>query len=222
MNTLFPSIPVTFQKLKFDGSVIKQWQAPGLNMKARVVCKTCNETWMSAIESQHAKPAMADLISGKHVDKVTAERCRSISLFAFKTAVIANHMLPKDEEFFDVSERYLFRESLSIPPRVRMWFLGFAPQNRGGIRSVNVYSPNNDSPQLTLNVCSLYAGQFGFQVLAVKGVRVAKMKSPPTMPGLVIPFYPFFQRAISWPRTFVLRAEAFNKFACRWTEAKFE
>jgi hypothetical protein len=36
-------------------------------------------------------------------------------------------MLPEDEEFFDISQRYAFRESLFIPPKVGMYVLEVFP-----------------------------------------------------------------------------------------------
>ena len=221
MSALFPSEKVTFGKVETDGSVSRQWKRPALDMKANVVCKVCNETWMSDIEARHAQPAMADLILGKHVQEITAERAHSISLFAFKTAVVANHMLPENEEFFEVSDRYAFRQSLTIPPKVGMWLLGFAPENAGGIRSVNVYFPDREAPKLTLNVCSFYVGQFGFQVVSVKSDTVNQIQSLPIPDNLTVLFYPTIRSGVSWPQTVVLGREAFDTFHYRWNEVKF-
>jgi hypothetical protein len=140
MNDLFPGEErrVHFEKIELNGTPGNQWEHAGLDMRANVVCRDCNNTWMSDIEYHHAKPSMSDLILGNQVEEITAARARSISLFAFKTAVITNHMLPEDEEFFDISQRYAFRESLSIPPKVGMYLLGFPPENAGGIRSTKV------------------------------------------------------------------------------------
>lgn len=223
MNALFPSAQVTFQKVEKGGSISKQWKsASGLNMTANVVCKKCNETWMSAIEANHAKPAMSDLILGKPTAEITSQQAHSISLFAFKTAVIANHMLPEGAEFFDVSQRYAFRESLSIPPKVGMYLLGFAPGNAGGFRSVNIYFPDKNAPKLTLNVCSFYVGQFGFQVVSAKTITVTQIESVPTPKGLdpVLFYPPPIRRGVSWPQRVVLAGEAFDGFASRWNKVK--
>ena len=176
---------------------------------------------MSDIEHHHAKPAMSDLILGKQVEEITVAQAHSISLFAFKTAVITNHMLPEDEEFFDISQRYAFRESLSIPPKVGMYLLGFPLENAGGIRSTNVYFPNKNTPDLTLNVCSFYVGQFGFQVVSVKSLTVSQIQSLPTPEDLTVLFYPTIKRGVSWPRNQVLGRESLNTFAYRWNSFKF-
>ena len=60
MNALFPPTKVTFAKIEANGSASRQWQMSGLNMKANVVSKSCNETWISNIETGHAKPAMSE------------------------------------------------------------------------------------------------------------------------------------------------------------------
>lgn len=116
MNKLFSPAKLTFHKIEDDGSASKPWFAPDLNLKANVVCDKCNSTWMSELESFHAKPAMSNLILGKTVNAITYPQAHSISLFAFKTAIITNRCLSDDEWFFDVSERYAFRQTQSLPP----------------------------------------------------------------------------------------------------------
>lgn len=221
MQKLFPVAEVHFAKVELNGSISGRWNLPSLDMKANVVCEACNNTWMSDIENLHAKPAISDLVLGNQIEEITADRAHSISLFAFKTAVIANHMLPEDEEFFEASQRYAFRESLSIPPKVGMWLLGFAPANAGGIRSVSVYFPDKTAPRLTLNVCSFYVGQFGFQVVSAKTLTVKEIESLPTPDNLAVLFHPTIRSGVSWPRKVVLAQEAFDGFAYRWSSVKF-
>lgn len=221
MNALFPVTDATFRKIHMDGSTIKQWHAPELNLKSNVVCATCNNGWMSDIENLYAKPAMADLILGKRVGAISRKRARGISLFAFKTAVVANHSLPKSELFFDQADRYAFRESFKkgsfrIPPDVAMWLVGMQPVAGGGISSINAYFPNQDAPHLTLNVCSFWVGCLGFQVVSAKSTNAGKVESLPTPPNLTIQFYPTLEPNVRWPRPNVLRAEAFNDFGNRW------
>lgn len=216
MNDLFPLSDLTFRQIRVDGSVSKTWPAAELNLKTKVVCAKCNNEWMSDLEASHAKPAMSDLILGKEMDEITPSRARSIALFAFKTAVIANRSLPENEFFFDESARHAFRESLSIPPHVAMWIVGMQPVVGGGISSHNVYFPNETAPYLTLNVCSFWVGQLGFQVVSAKSVRAGQAESLPTPPNLTVRFHPAIERNIFWPRPVVLTVEAFNDFANRW------
>lgn len=67
-----------------------QWTTTdGVNWKARVVCKECNNGWMSDLESKHAKPVLTPLITGEVLGiPITQQEARSIALWIFKTAVI--------------------------------------------------------------------------------------------------------------------------------------
>lgn len=224
MNDLFPVTDAIFQQTK-DGGVVKQWHAPELNLKAKVVCAACNNGWMSDIENLYAKPAMADLILGKRVGAIMPKRVRGLSLFAFKTAVIANSSLPKEECFFEQSDRYAFRESFKkrsfkIPADVAMWLVGMEPFAGGGISSVNVYFPNPDTPDLSLNVCSFWVGCLGFQVVSGKSFRARQVESLPVASDLTVCFYPTLEANVRWPRPKVLSRQAFNDFGNRWNRIK--
>lgn len=221
MNALFPVTDATFRQVRTDGSTVKTWHAPKLNLKAKVVCARCNNGWMSDIENLYAKPAMADMILGERVGAISRKRARGLSLFAFMTAVIANSSLPKDELFFDQSDRHAFRESFKkesfrIPPDVTMWLVGMQPAAGGGISSLNVYFPNNNTPKRILNVCSFWVGCLGFQVVSAKSIRPEKVESLPIASDLAIQFYPALEPNVRWPRPKVLSTEGFNDFANRW------
>lgn len=213
MSALFPGMTgVTFRQMEIDGSIKREWPSSKLDMTAKVVCEPCNNGWMSRMENDLAKPAMTDLILGKRIGEITKKRARGLSLFAFKTAVIANRSLPPREFFFTESERYAFRTSLVIPPDVSMWLIGMEAVGGGGITSFNVHF----HPHFSLNVCSFWIGQLGFQVVSAKSIRTHKAESLPTPPDLTVPFYPELRSGVRWPRLNVLSAKAFNDFSNRW------
>ena len=64
MRKLFKSKKFRFHQRNSSGKIVKEWSLPGIDLKAKVVCKPCNEGWMSRLEAQHAEPAMADLLIG--------------------------------------------------------------------------------------------------------------------------------------------------------------
>lgn len=210
MNKLLPDSSITHQQIGPDGTPIgKAWTARKINLKAKVVCRSCNNGWMSRLENDFAKPAMADLILGNRIGQLSEKRARGLSLFAFKTAVITNRTLPKSEWFFGTSERYSLRQLLAIPPDVAMFLVGMADSSHGVMLSHNVSYPG-----LALNVCSFCVGHLGFQVVSGKGFRHA-FGSIPTRPGLVARFFPALDD-ISWPRREVLGIQAFSDFDARW------
>ena len=64
MNSLFPG-KKRFTNRDEKGEIFSEWTSSKLDSKAKVVCKFCNNGWMSEIDGQHAKPALSDLIAGK-------------------------------------------------------------------------------------------------------------------------------------------------------------
>src|ERR1700734_3268437 len=58
----------------------RRFQAENIEWKARVVCKKCNETWMSDIESVHGKPVLTPFITGEIGIPITQETARSIAI----------------------------------------------------------------------------------------------------------------------------------------------
>jgi hypothetical protein len=217
---LLPDGKITFRRVDFNGSEINRWPAQELNMKMKVVCKLCNEGWMSRAENNFAKPAMTDLILGNRIGAFSKKRAYGLSIFAFKTAVIANHSLPKSEWFFPPSDRYAFRESFAVPPNVTMFIFGMERSTSGEIRSFNVSYPDQRNGDITLNVCSFCIGQLGFQVISARAFNSGKIQSLPTPPDITSRFYPTLDEKFSWPRRRVLSKQAFNDFALRWTKIK--
>jgi hypothetical protein len=219
MNKLFPMSGVTFQGLGQDGSVTKQWPARNLNLKTKVVCGPCNNGWMSLMERDFAEPAMTDLILGNHIGELSRKRARGLSLFAFKTAVIVNRSLPQTEWFFTSSERYAFRKSLAIPNDVTMFLVGMEDvKGAGGAGGFNVSYPDRS---LSLNICSFWVGQLGFQVVSARGFTAQKVESMPTPPSeLTIRFYPELDLQVRWPRKRVLSVREFHDFSSRWNKIR--
>jgi len=213
---LSPDAIITHRKLAPDGSAMGEgWTASKINIKAKVVCRDCNNGWMSRLENDFAKPAMADLILGKRIGELSKKRARGLSLFAFKTAVISNFTLPEKEWFFDTSDRHAFRRSLTIPPNVSMYLVGMAELFHGASFSHNV-----SWADLSLNVCSFCVGHMGFQVVSGKGrLSTGNFQCIPTPPGLVACVYPNLDQ-ISWPRQKVLGVQAFNDFDARWNSIR--
>ena len=163
MNALLPGKKV-WRKRNSDGSSPAPFITGGLDLKAKVVCGACNKGWMSRLENEHAKPALADLIVGTKKLQISKQRARSISLFAYKTAVVSECMNRelRFPGFFPRSTRHKFRETFEIPNNVRIWVARFIP-GRGG-HFFSVYHPAPERA-IELYVCNFHVGAFVFQVL---------------------------------------------------------
>jgi hypothetical protein len=90
-------------------------------VKARAVCSSCNNNWMSVLENNYAKPAMEPLLFGNVRRVIPYEVTLAIAIYAFKTLVIAVHKDLKLPAFFTVAERVAFRRHFIIPSGVQIW-----------------------------------------------------------------------------------------------------
>jgi hypothetical protein len=215
MRKLFKSKKFNFSQRNSLGKIVNQWSLPGIDLKAKVVCKPCNEGWMSRLETQHAEPAMSDLIVGKEV-LVSESRAKSIALFAFKTAVILDHM-GRDKPFYSVSARREFANSLIIPANVNVWLAGLFPTGSGRIYSLYPEIYLEPPRFLKLNVCTFAAGHLVFQVVGRQYIEIPAFRPVPGFDHLAVPIWPLVKQDISWPLPHVLRYRSdFEKFSERW------
>jgi hypothetical protein len=217
MNALIPG-KKRFTSKNQKGEIILDRVAKGLDWKAKVVCERCNNTWMSKIERKHAKPSMADLITGKLDIPIPRSRANSIALFCFKTAVVLDHLARNREPFFKRSCRHNFRTSLAIPPNVGMWMAGFGPFGKGEIHTGYFDGAASDTLQLKTYVCTYAVGHFVFQVAGyiLHGFTWITPKSR-DFNDLAVPFWPTIPEGFVWPPANVLRTvKDFDSFSMRW------
>ncbi len=218
MDNLFPGTK-KFTIRNEKGEITDQWQMPALDWKAKVVCEPCNNGWMSDIESQHAEPALRDLILGKLDIPITQSRARSIALFAFKSAVVFNHMRTAGEPFFPQSVRQGFRDTLTIPDSVNMWMAGFLPIGKGEVHAC-YHDGAVGGHSIKLYVCTYAVGHFVFQVLAVNqdGLRsIASRRQG--FEQVAVRFWPTLPADLQWPLADVLRTVGdFDRYSTRWQD----
>jgi hypothetical protein len=217
MNELFVG-PVK-AKITDSTGLVKEWKSPGLDLKARVVCKPCNNTWMSDIEDKHAKPVMTPLIKGETAVPIGSAEAHSLALFAFKTAVVLDHADRRRDHFFSSRIRDGFRRHLAIPGTVQMWMCGYA-QNRNRMRSQVVY--HNGKLGATYPI-QLYALTFGigclvFQVLSINDFGSVRFAPLSGFEDLAVPFWPIVPEGIVWPNSISLsNVSEFDRFSFRWS-----
>ncbi len=212
MNALFPG-----EKSFLNIIEKKNWSADKLNWTAKVVCEQCNNGWMSDIESQHAQPAMTDLIAGKVDIPIPQPRANSIALFAFKTTVVIEHLNRRRAgHFFPREVRHRFRQTLDIPPNINMCMAGYLPPGQG--RCTTVYHALPGSGSLELYVCTYAIGRFVFQVAALRKPSSLALSPVAGFEHLAIPFWPRIPTGFVWPPEAVLNTvKDYDSFAVRWS-----
>jgi hypothetical protein len=211
MNGLVPGEKKFLNML--DGT---DWSSTELNWRAKVVCEPCNNGWMSNIESQHAKPAMTDLIGGKLDIPIPQSHANSIALFAFKTTIVLEHLSRRRAgRFFPREVRNGFRQTLTIPPNVRMWLTGYLPCGQG--RCTTIYHALPDPGSLELYVCTYAIGRFAFQVVAERKPSPFTLSPVAGFEHMAVPFWPRIPIGFMWPPKAVLESvKDYDLFASRW------
>lgn len=208
-------------------TIAKRWQSNSLDLTAKVVCKQCNEGWMSNLESQHAKPAMEHLIRYGSPLSLLRTGIASIAAFAFKSTIIAYYMRrtgPKT--LFPLAVRRRFAASLTIPDGVQMWLSSLA--KREG-RTTGIFQGHTfKTPHGTVNGFELYVFTFGAGHLVIQ-VAVSRwtknflrrnsfprITKNPYWDNLATPFWPSNGTPVLWPPPKHLSDEMIDTFCCRW------
>jgi len=196
----------------------KYFETGSMDWTAKVVCNNCNNTWMSAIESGHAKPALTPLITGQFDIPIDRSRAHSIALFAFKTAVVLDHAQRLREPFFSKRLRYGFRLHHTIPGIVNMWFCGYkGHRGNGQFKTAYMKGAASSSDHCLMYACTCAIGCFVFQVLAVKQIGNARFRPLGGFEDLAVQFFPGVRPNCIWPDPYALDGIAqFEAFADRW------
>jgi hypothetical protein len=222
MNKILPG-PWTRIFNSSEGSNAKH-PSVELDWKAKVVCKKCNNGWMSKIESEHASPIMGPLIKGEEIDiPITQKDARSIAIFAFKTALVVDALRKEEDRFFSQSVRTDFMNGLIIPSNINIWFCAYLTRESRADTLAGYYKGHSSFKGFfELYVCTFGAGCFIFQVLSVNGFAIGPLFPDGQFDYLSVPLWPNIPAGFVWPprRNLQIAAidtyERFVQYHRRW------
>lgn len=119
-----PDNPSVFTKVGQGHSGSKQ---------VKVVCQKCNETWLSNLVEEAAKPILVPLIAGES-GTLTIAMQRTLALWAAKTAMTSAHINRK--VLFQQHEYSWLKSHLAPPPG---WFISAVPYSGTEWRDLGVF-----------------------------------------------------------------------------------
>ena len=229
---LFPEIRVIFRNWMAGDAEVREWEATSLDQRAKVVCKPCNEGWMSNLESQHAKPAMGGMILFPTPTALSTENLVSITLFAFKTAVIGDHVQRNKLPFFPVSTRYEFAETLRLPLGFHVWIgcIDETDPYHGVFRRRYWKTPPKIANGFKLYVCTWGIGRFLLQAAtifpsddAINSELVFHLMQHQKWDSFSIPIWPMLNGPIiaKWPPAGHLGHNLLDEFCDRGLNMQF-
>jgi hypothetical protein len=206
-----------------SGKVIT-WEHDELNAKAKVVCRECNNGWMSDLENR-MKVVAANMVLTLSPTALGDKEITTIAEFAFLKAVVGDYMHENHPAFYSAEERYLFRRTLRIPRGVQIW-LASTDGPHGVFKSMGAEAPLNTPGRFKLNVFTYGLGYLVIQVVGVKWMKKARNKysSPPLLDGgtdwatATIPIWPDCRTPVSWPPPLDLPHKSIDGFVQRWVK----
>ncbi len=216
-------IPETGEYIRYGARTIK--------LKAKVVCESCNNIWMSELENNHLKPAIKDLLFDHYVATLTPKQIVPIAAFAFKTLVIANHKSLTTQPFFTASQRTGFRLGLNIPDGVQVWMACRdcpAGKYRGFWKSMYGHGDKEfaygfDTYSVTWNFQNIV-----LQALATKWTNETRRETVPPISfpqeeywsQASVPIWPPDGASLQWPPPFYIGDNTIDGFTDRWNEIR--
>jgi hypothetical protein len=203
-----------------------EWKLLRLDLKAHVVCKHCNETWMSDIEGT-VKPLLPPMIRDGTPTLLRSEQSKPLAQFAFKSAIVASHIDRDKQPFFSERIRTSFRLSREIPRGVQMWIASFSKDgfHHGIFSSYYVRPAFGPLVGSEFNAFTHAAGHLVIQVLTPRWFqRQRRHESLPILAPnsawrlAVARFWPNQGARIVWPPKLDLSDESLKRFKDRWKE----
>ncbi|MGW2989347.1 hypothetical protein [Streptomyces goshikiensis] len=129
--------PNWLNKLGLGGEGVRQFgnevgqiryeQGGPFSKKIKVVCRPCNNVWMSGMEAE-ARPALTRMLAwdGRNPLQFDAAAQRALARWAFKTAAVAAHL--ESQQTFPLPHCRAFRQSDQLPRcEVRIGFAKAPP-----------------------------------------------------------------------------------------------
>jgi hypothetical protein len=220
INGVLPRSGYVFKKVDAKTKKESTWEGKELNVKARVVCNTCNSGWMSDVEGREAKPALSPLISDTSSRVLPIGVLVSIGIFLFMKAVIADHLGTGGDPFFTIEERHRFRETLCIPPGLSMWIGALEDGFRGTFKTLHVIPVAATENDFGLYVFTFVVGHLVLQLVGAKwATRNPRIILPPKQrdsdSDYVTWFWPIVG-SVRWPPPKYIPVGFLDNLTDRW------
>lgn len=229
INGILPPVAFTTRRKRHaDDEYGDPWTTIGIQQTAKIVCRECNNHWMSDLETKEAKPTMADMIRYGAAVSVLPRGIASISAWAFKMTVVANFIGKlKNEPYFSNFERHRFAKSLQIPSGVQMWLFALRTPRRVTGKLNSHLGKTHIKYGFELYIGTFALGYFGVQVVASRWINPHLSAIMGPFPGLrehnkwngaTIPLFPSDGTPVLWPPRLHLDSDSIDEFCNRWKD----
>jgi hypothetical protein len=202
--------PLAFSRKSLLEPDPKRWKAPSLNVTIKQVCASCNNGWMSTLETE-AKPLLSPMIEGKPMG-LSAREQKLAATWAAKTAAMLGltHSKRPVVPAADVAALFATRE----PPRNTYVWIGAYEGEWSGWYSGDVIGLGpRGNPHGFASCTTLVLGRLVFQLLGHDLPEPMTPVSAPEADRLSIQIWPDPRPLVSWPPDFAILDGGLEMFA---------
>jgi len=196
-----------------------------LEHTTRVVCRPCNEGWMSRVESA-AKPELTSLIHfAVGVRPVTVEAQLILSVWATLRSMVFESLLPAERRLFTQPQREAFKAMLEpdedpnrafqFPVRIFVWLTMLTGAETNARLNVTT-GRNSDQPGTDVHLANFSIGQAYFQVLAFGDSAAFGDLDKARMHEATTRLWPARDADLRWPPQYRLDVADWPAFAQRF------
>lgn len=183
----------------------REWMTLNSVLKAKLVCRACNNGWMSRLEDQ-LKPIFTPMILGNPVT-VTPSQQERICTWLTKCALLFDAM-DDGEVFYDALDRHHFRRKVEpFYNGVNVWLGHYAGTNgRAFFDHRTLRAPVSSGNSVKMHVLTISLGKVVLQMGSVKmldykdmGKNFEMQPIGPRFAEATVQIWPMNLGGISWP-----------------------
>ncbi len=201
----------------------RSWRLARAGVLIRCVCRGCNNGWMSQLETR-AKPVIEPLLDDAAV-VLSADDQTTLAIWAIKSAMVYEGLRLNQSWVFTHEERTRLRESLTLPPRTKVWIAKCVdppgPYCAASDLSGKAYASGHP---VRAYVTTMAFGPLAIQVVNFRLASVIPLSVDITVDlgagpwdSLATQVWPDPRHQVSWPATMGLAGEAgLEAFSKRW------
>ena len=196
----------------------RAWKKKRLETTAKVVCKSCNNGWMSGIEN-NTIPILKNLILGSTRETtLTAEDQRTLAIWVTLRWMVYETQLEGGsvQWFFTTDERHAFMENPEPPPDALIW-IGAAELGLLGAH-MQGHSATSPAGVGAYGEFTGFVGRFAFQCVCRRDGRQHNLDRAESLRwrSSTIRVWLPATDAVMWPPPLGLDGELMNQFMARF------
>lgn len=168
----------------------------------KCVCKTCNNGWMSRLESKSI-PTIGNLLDDISLTLDTDQQ-KTMALWAAKTTMVADAGRRKGS-FYTSEEREALKDHSQIPAGTSIWVGRFFGRSLSVITNGSAIRTLHGTAVGTFHICTIVVGHLIFQVMTLHPADEYKLSNIRILPtewpwqDLLTQIWSEQPRDIAWP-----------------------